>query len=74
MVTKHLVPDPAAVDCTFTIPADVEESWRNGDRDALAQAVTQIARDAATFCATRYEQNLAGEPHPSDPLQEFLDS
>jgi hypothetical protein len=64
MATKYLVPDPAAVECNFIVPADVEAKWREGDRDALAQAVTQIARDTATFCATKYEQNLTGTHKP----------
>jgi hypothetical protein len=59
-----MVPDPSAVECNFIVPAEIEAKWREGDRDALAQAVTQIARDTATFCATKYEQNLTGNPRP----------
>jgi hypothetical protein len=62
MATKPLVPAPAAVECSFIIPAGCEAAWRAGDKGDLARVITEIARDTATFCATKYEQNLTGKP------------
>lgn len=46
------------VECTFTIPAEIEAAWREGHRGELSACILQIAKDAAAYCARRYEQNL----------------
>ena len=46
------------VECTFTIPAEVEAAWRGGDRGDLSACIVQIAKDVATYCARRYERNM----------------
>lgn len=52
------LPPCEPVECTFTIPAEIEAAWRNGHRGELSACILQIAKDTATYCARRYERNL----------------
>lgn len=56
-------------ECYLSIPADVEQEWRNGNRDALAEVLTQEVRRLARQIAQDYDEQMSKSVFPGTVIQ-----